>query len=300
MTMKLKQRYDVAGRTVFITGAARGIGAESARRLHAKGANVALVGLEPDRLEALAAELGDRAAWFEADVTDLGALERAAEGTVQRFGGIDVGIANAGIHMTGALRTSPVAQVERALEVNLMGVWRTDRALLPYIVERQGYLLNVASLSAITNTPLMGAYTASKAAVEALTNCLRVETAPTGARIGCAYFGFIETDLVRGAFSEPSTEALLALMPGFVRRTAPLSKAIDAIEDGVARRKARVWAPRYVGGAIAVRGIVQPVLEWRAMRAKGLPEALRLADEAAAGADEQDLLLGVAARGMRK
>jgi NADP-dependent 3-hydroxy acid dehydrogenase YdfG len=65
------------GKTVLITGAARGIGAESARRLHAKGANVALAGLEPDRLESLAAELGDRATAFEADVTDAAALERA-------------------------------------------------------------------------------------------------------------------------------------------------------------------------------------------------------------------------------
>jgi NAD(P)-dependent dehydrogenase (short-subunit alcohol dehydrogenase family) len=102
-------RYEVSGRTVFITGAARGIGAESARRLHARGANVALVGLEPDRMEALAAELGDRAAVFVADTTDTGALERAVAGAVQRFGGVDVGIANAGIQMTGAVLSAPSA-----------------------------------------------------------------------------------------------------------------------------------------------------------------------------------------------
>src|SRR5512135_3581410 len=102
--------YDVNGRTVFITGAARGIGAETARRLHSKGANVALVGLEPERLEALAAELGDRAFAIEADVTDFEALERAVEATVERFGGIDVGIANAGIAYTGPLATAPMEQ----------------------------------------------------------------------------------------------------------------------------------------------------------------------------------------------
>src|SRR5208283_435895 len=88
--------FDVNGRTVFITGAARGIGAATADRLHAKGANVALVGLEPERLEENAARLGDRAAYFEADVADLDALERAVAGTVERFGGIDVAVANAG------------------------------------------------------------------------------------------------------------------------------------------------------------------------------------------------------------
>ena len=129
--------YDVNGRTVFITGAARGIGAETARRLHSKGANVALVGLEPERLEALAAELGDRAFALEADVTDFDALERAVAATVERFGGIDVGIANAGIAYTGPLATAPMEQVERTLAVNFLGVWRTDRALIAQITERR-------------------------------------------------------------------------------------------------------------------------------------------------------------------
>jgi NAD(P)-dependent dehydrogenase (short-subunit alcohol dehydrogenase family) len=81
-----RRSFDIAGRTVFSTGAARGIGAATAQRLHAKGANVALVGLEPQLLEALAARLGERAAFFEADVTDSAALQRAAAGTVERFG----------------------------------------------------------------------------------------------------------------------------------------------------------------------------------------------------------------------
>jgi NAD(P)-dependent dehydrogenase (short-subunit alcohol dehydrogenase family) len=85
--------FDVNGRTVFITGAARGIGAATAERLYAKGANLALVGLEPDLLEANAARLGDRAAAFTADVTDLDALQHAVAATIERFGAIDVGIA---------------------------------------------------------------------------------------------------------------------------------------------------------------------------------------------------------------
>src|SRR5580704_17545453 len=117
--------FDVSGRTVLITGAARGIGAGAAERLHAKGANVALVGLEPERLEENAARLGDRAAYFEADVSDLDALQRAVRGAVERFGGIDVAIANAGIAFTGSLASAPVEQVERTLAVNLLGVWRT-------------------------------------------------------------------------------------------------------------------------------------------------------------------------------
>jgi NAD(P)-dependent dehydrogenase (short-subunit alcohol dehydrogenase family) len=290
--------YDVNGRTVFITGAARGIGKATAERLHSKGANVALVGLEPDRLEENAAKLGDRAASFETDVTDLAALERAVKATVQRFGAIDVAIANAGIAFTGALATAPVEQVERTLAVNLLGVWRTDRAVIEQIVKQRGYLLNISSLSAISHGPMMGPYTTAKAGVDALSDALRQETIPSGAMVGCAYFGFLDTDLVRAAFAEPSGEALSGRLPGFIRNPAPLSKAIDAIERGIQRRSPRVWAPRWVGPMLALRGILQPLTERQAAADPAqLNEAMRLADEANR-AGGQDPLLGVAAKAL--
>lgn len=290
-----RARYDVAGRTVFITGAARGIGAEAARRLHAAGANVALVGLEPDLLAALAERLGPRAAWFEADVTDPDALSRAVDGTIGRFGRIDVAIANAGIQFMGRMATMPREHFERTLEVNLFGTWRTDRAVLDEIVRNRGYLLNISSLSAASHTPLMGAYTASKAGVEAMTDALRVELAHTGARVGCAYFGFIDTDLVKASFAHPSTVGLTAMLPKFVAQPAPLPLAVDAIERGVARRSARIWAPRFVGAALALRGILQPLTEFQLRHSKGLPESLRLADPDPSRPDEQDAVLGVSA-----
>ncbi len=290
--------YDVEGRTAFITGAARGIGAAAARRLHAKGANVALVGLEPERLRAAAEQLGERAIWFEVDVTDLEALEGAVAGTVERFGGIDVAIANAGIAFSGPLASAPVEEVERTLAVNLLGVWRTDRAVIEQIRKRRGYLLNIASASAIVHTPLMGPYTCAKSGVEALTDALRVESAPAGAAVGCAYFGFIDTDLVRAAYARPSTELMNEAAPAFLRDPAPLSKAIDAIERGIERRAARVWYPRWVGAAIALRGVLQPLIERRALADSArLSEAMRLTEqEHAEGAD--DPLLGVAARAL--
>ncbi len=289
--------YDVRGRTAFVTGAARGIGAETARRLHGKGANVALVGLEPERLKALASELGERALALEADVTDLSALEAAVAATVERFGGIDVGIANAGIAFTGPLATAPVEQVERTLAVNFLGVWRTDRALIGQISEKRGYLLNIASLAAVAHGPLMGPYTAAKAGVEALTDSLRMETV-TGAKVGCAYFGFIDTDLVRASFKQPSAEAMGGRMPGFIRNPAPLSKAVNAIERAIERRSARVWAPRWVGAAILLRGPLQAFAERRLLRE---PELLKAGLEAARSSQEarsQDPLLGVAVQAL--
>lgn len=292
------ENFDVNGRTVFITGAARGIGAGVAERLHAKGANVALVGLEPERLEALAARLGDRAAAFEADVSDYDALERAVRATVERFGTLDVAIANAGIAFTGTLATAPIEQVERTLAVNFLGVWRTDRAVIKHVMERRGYLLNIASLAAISHAPLMGPYTASKAGVEALTDALRQETMPSGARVGCAYFGFIDTDLVRASFAQPSTQAAMGRAPGFLRNPVPLSRAVDAIERGVQRRSARVWAPRWVGPMLTLRGLVQPLTERQTTADAGvLAEGMRMAEQSSHESGE-DLQLGVAAKAL--
>ena len=107
----MRQRLE--NKVVMITGAARGIGAETARRAAAKGARVSLVGLEPERLRALADELGDRAAWFEADVTDQASMDGAVAGTVAAFGGIDVVLANAGVGNSGTVAISP-ADVLRA------------------------------------------------------------------------------------------------------------------------------------------------------------------------------------------
>jgi NAD(P)-dependent dehydrogenase (short-subunit alcohol dehydrogenase family) len=291
--------YTIVGRTAFITGAARGIGAAVAERLHARGANVALVGLEPERLEQNAIRLGgERAAWFEADVSDAEALQAAVAGTVERFGGIDIAIANAGVAFVGGLARSPAEQIERTLAVNLLGVWRTDRAVIEQIIARRGYLLNVSSLSAVWHTPLMGAYTAAKAGVEALTDALRAETAPSGARVGCAYFGFIDTDLVRAAYAQPSAQLVNAGTPAFLTDPIPLPRAVDAIERGIERRAARLWAPRWVGLAIALRGITQPLLERAARRDSAtLSEALRLADSAP---EERavDPLLGVASQAL--
>lgn len=291
---------DLRGKTVCITGAARGIGAASAERLHARGANVALVGLEPELLHERAQRLGERAAAFEADVTDLAALQQTVAATVERFGGIDVAIANAGISFTGTLATAPVEQVERTLAVNLLGVWRTDRAVIGELERSGGYLLNISSLSAVAHAPMMGPYTTAKAGVEALSDALRLESAPKGVAVGCAYFGFLDTDLVRASFASPSAQAMTGRMPAFMRNPAPLSQAIEAIERGVAERSARVWAPRWIGPMLLLRGLLQPLSERRALRdMPHLAEGVRMAEETAETAEHHPVL-GVAAAATRR
>ena len=282
-----RPEYEIAGRTALITGAARGIGAATARRLHERGANVVLVGLEPELLGALADELGERALPYEADVTDMGALERGVAAAVERFGGLDVAVANAGIANGGTIMSAPVEAVERTFDVNLMGVWRTNRAVLPELVKRRGYLLNVASLAAASHGPLLGPYSAAKAGVEALSDSLRGEMLPSGVAVGCAYFGFIDTDLVRAGRASASSRAMEGELPEYLRRPIPVTAAAEAIERGIRRRAPRVWAPWFVGPLLALRGVLQPLSERRLARSRALPEALRLAEDPA----EEDALV---------
>jgi NAD(P)-dependent dehydrogenase (short-subunit alcohol dehydrogenase family) len=266
-----------AGKVALITGAARGIGAATAARLHEKGASVALVGLEPELLEANSARL-ERSAWFEADVTDTDALNDAVERVVRRFGRLDIVVANAGVHYVGAFATAPLETLEREIEINLLGVLRTDHAVLPHLLESKGYLLNVASLAAAAHAPLMTSYAASKAGVEGLSNSLRAELHSRGVDVGCAYFGFIDTDMVRESFAHASTKSLLGLLPGFVRKPVSVEHAVSAIELGILGRRARVWAPRYVGLALAARGWLQPLTEARVRRSGRVEQAVALTE----------------------
>ena len=249
------------GKTVFITGAARGLGAETARRVAARGANVALVGLEPEELERVAAQCGANAAWFECDVTDVEALERAVDGTVDRFGGIDVVMANAGIAPMGMTRSMDPMAFERTIEINLLGVWRTVRACLPHVIERRGYVYITASMAAAGHAPGMAAYAASKAGAEAFGDSLRAEVKHLGVDVGVGYFGFIDTDMVRGADAHPATAAIRENMTGPLSKTYPLSKAGKAIADGIENRSRWVVVPGWARAMIFARTFLQPLIE---------------------------------------
>jgi NAD(P)-dependent dehydrogenase (short-subunit alcohol dehydrogenase family) len=253
--------WTTRGRTVFITGAARGLGAETARRVAARGGNVALVGLEPDELQRVAAQCGTNAAWFECDVTEVDELGRAVQGALDRFGGIDVVMANAGIAPMGMTRSMDPMAFERTIEINLLGAWRTVRACLPHVIERRGYVYITASMAAAGHAPGMAAYAASKAGVEAFADSLRAEVKYLGVDVGVGYFGFIDTDMVRGADSHPATSTLREQMSGPLNKTYPVSKAGKAIADGIENRSRWVVVPPWARAMIVARTLIQPLLE---------------------------------------
>ena len=269
----------ISGQVVFVTGAARGIGAAAAKQLAARGAKVALVGLEPDELAQVAADCGPDAAWFEADVTDTAALETAVQGAVERFGGIDVVIANAGIATGGPIRSMDPGAWERVVEVNLLGSWRTVRATLPHVVARRGYVLQVASVAAFVHGPFMSAYAASKAGVEAFADSLRTEVAHLGVDVGVAYFFWIDTDMVRGADARSGLSGLRRrITKGPLSRVYPVSDVATAVAEGVERRARHVFVPRWIRAMLLLRGPLATLADRQARREVPAMEQQMLAE----------------------
>ena len=255
-------------KSVFVTGAARGIGRETARQLVAAGYDVALVDLLADEVEEAAAALGERALPLVADVTDQASLADAAAQAARRFGGIDAAVANAGIADLSPILGGDRARQQRMLDINLGGVLDTLRATAPYVIERRGYLLSIASAAAISHLPLLGVYGATKAGVEALSDSLRIELRSRGVQVGVGYFLLIKTPLLDG----PGSELLPVLERGLgwpMNRRIPVERAGQAIVAGIERRSRRVYAPGLVGPMLPLRQLLAPVIEQQ-MRLTGV------------------------------
>jgi len=267
----MRRARDLAGQVTVVTGAARGIGALTARRLAAQGARVALLGLEPGELARECAACGPAARWWEADVTDEQALAAAARDVRAAFGRVDVVVANAGIAIGGPFRYSDARSFARVIEVNLLGSVATARAFLPALLDSQGYLLQVASLAALTPAPLMAAYCASKSGAEAFAGALRTEVAHHGVRVGVAYLSWTDTDMVRGADEHPVLREMRARLPLRAGRTYPAASAADALVRGIARRAPRVYGQWWLPPMQLARGVL-PLIPAR-VTAAGLPAA---------------------------
>ncbi|MBV2366399.1 SDR family oxidoreductase [Streptomonospora nanhaiensis] len=256
-----RRRYPgLAGRTAVITGAARGVGALLARRLADQGVRTALVGLEPDELAATAKDCGAESDWWQADVTDAAALEAAAAAITERHGRVDIVVANAGIATGGPFAHTEAASFDRVIEVNLLGSIATARAFLPALLESRGYLLQIASLAAITPAPLMAAYCAGKSGVEAFAHCVRPEVAYKGVDVGVAYLTWTDTDMVRGADADAELREMRSRLPWPLNRTFPLEPAVDNIVAGIARRRAHVYGQPWLRALQGVRGALPGVI----------------------------------------
>jgi NAD(P)-dependent dehydrogenase (short-subunit alcohol dehydrogenase family) len=265
----------IAGQVVLVTGAARGIGAALARRLAARGARLALAGLEPERLAATCASLGEGHAWVECDVTRQSSLEHAVATLHAHFGRLDVVVANAGIASNGTVAVTPVEALARVIDVNLTGVVRTVHATLPHVRAARGYYLLVSSAAAFAPMPGLATYAASKAGVEQFGNAFRMEMAPHGVGVGTAHLIWIDTDMVRDTQADlPSfTEALRRLPPPF-GTIVPLATCAEALAEAVIRRERRVFVPGSLSFFAKARALLASRL---AERTLGAAHATRLA-----------------------
>ncbi|MET7288629.1 SDR family oxidoreductase [Streptomyces sp. NPDC005573] len=253
-------RVGLEGQVAVVTGAARGVGELLARKLSARGVKVALVGLEEDLLKEVSGRLHSESAHWYADVTDHEAMSRVAREVKERFGKVDIVVANAGVAAGGPFIASDPEAWRRVIEVNLIGSAVTARAFLPVLVESRGYLLQIASLAAITPAPMMSAYCASKSGVEAYAHCLRAEVGHQGVRVGVGYLSWTDTDMVRGADQDDVMRELRQRLPWPSNKTYPLGPAVDRIVDGIERRSAHVYGQWWLRGMQSVRGYLPAVI----------------------------------------
>jgi NAD(P)-dependent dehydrogenase (short-subunit alcohol dehydrogenase family) len=257
--------YNLNGKVALVTGAARGIGYETARHLHLRGASVAVVDLDAGEAREAAERIGERTIGIGADVTDHAAIMGAVAETVERFGGLDVVVANAGIAQ-GQMATTrgiSVEEWERVFEVDLLGVWRTVRAALPQIVERRGHVVVTSSVYAFMNGVFNSPYAVAKAGVESMGRALRIELMPLGASASVAYFGWVDTKLVQDASERPHSHHLRENTPDFLLKRIHPSEAGAAIVAGIEERAPRIFAPKWWRYVSALRGILNPLLDRR-------------------------------------
>ena len=273
----------VNGKVALITGGANGIGAEVARRLHAKGAKLVLTDLDAGQLKDVAAGLGeDRVLTVVADVRELSAMQAAADMAVERFGGIDIVMANAGIGAFGSVLEIDPEAFKTVVDVNLMGVFYTVRAALPSVIERRGYVLVVSSLAAFAAAPGMASYDASKAGVEHFANSLRLELAYRGVDVGSAHMSWIDTPMVRESKELSTFQEMLAKLPGPLKKTTSVQECGEAFVKGIEGRKSRIYCPSWVGLARWIRPLIATPVAERDIR-KFTPDLLpRMDAEAAA------------------
>lgn len=239
----------VNGKVVLITGGANGVGAELARGLHARGAKLVLTDLDEIPLKDVASRLDeDRVLSVVADVRDLSAMQAAVAAGTDRFGGIDVVVANAGIAVYGSVLNADPAAFKTILDVNALGVFHTVKAALPSVIERRGYVLIVSSTAAYAPLPGAASYNLSKAGVEHFANALRLEVAHLGVAVGSAHMMWIDTPLVRESKADLSSlREMINGMPGPLRKTTSVQKCGDTFIKGIEGRKRQVNCPEWVG-----------------------------------------------------
>ena len=276
-----RQLPDLAGKVVVITGGTGGIGGATAREVLARGARVAILDINPEAPRIAEAMSAACAMGVVADVSSREAMNDAMAAVVDRFGRIDVAIANAGILTPAAtLRRTPEAAIEAAFAVNVTGVINTVHAAMDHLIAQRGQIVLISSVFAFLNGMGVIPYAMTKSAVEALGRGLRVELAPHGVTTTTAYFSLIDTNMIRdGVDSDPVVGQLLDALPAPFRLRLPPEIAAEALADGIANRSVRVVVPARWKLISALRGLINPLLDARLARDHDTLDVIAQLDE---------------------
>lgn len=275
-------RYDLAGRTVLITGSTGGLGTALADALRRRGANLALLDLDADLAQQQAADLGPEtvARGWSADVRDLDSLTAAIDAAAEHFGRLDVIIANAGVGAVAPLESMDPEAFERIIDINLNGVWRTFRAALPHVKQTGGYLLAVSSMAAFVHSPLNGPYVASKAGVWALCDATRLEVRHHGVGVGSVHPTFFQTPMMDDVHADPAATTLWGGNKSGLWKMIPIETVVDSVVSGIERRADLVVPTRLNAVAARVPGLVRPIIDRIAFRGTTIPDAIDQASPA--------------------
>ena len=282
-------KYDLRDKVALITGGTGGIGYATAHELLRRGAKVVIVDIDPDSPNIAERMSSHSALGVVADVRERATLDLAVAEAVDRFGQIDIAIANAGILPPAAtLRTTPISSIDAVLAVNVNGVVNTVHAAADQVIAHRGQFVLISSVFAFLNAMGTIPYAMSKAAVEQLGRGLRVELAAHGVSSTVAYFSLIETDMIKhGVDANPLVAELLAALPRPLLKRLQPDAAATALVEGLVHRSPRVMAPYRWKPISALRGLIAPALDPQLARNKRTLAALTELDARGAPARTQ-------------
>ena len=274
----MAKRLNFQDRVVLITGGGQGIGAELVRETLARGGIPIVVEYNPEREADIRAAIGNQGSVHIADVRDRAAMENIVDDIVARFGRLDVVIANAGIEGFGPVWAMPAKDFEAVVEINVLGAYRSIQPALPHVIAAGGHVLTISSIAGLVAQPIGSAYSTSKAAVDMMMRCFRMDLLDTGASASAAYFGIIPTAMGNEVNANPVMAGAVKALPTRLLGVTPPPSAAEAakkIMDGIERRKARIYAPWMVRSTYLIRGFLAQMDDFQSRTLMGLPKLIK-------------------------
>lgn len=205
--------FDLTGRKALITGATGGLGEAIARALHMQGAIVGLHGTRKEKLDSLAAELGERVFVFPANLSDRDEVKALGQKAEEEMGGIDILVNNAGITKDGLFVRMSDEDWDTVLNINLTSVFSLTREIThPMMRRRHGRIINISSIVGVTGNPGQANYCASKAGLIGFSKSLAQEIASRNVTVNCIAPGFIESAMT-DKLNEKQKDAIMSSIP---------------------------------------------------------------------------------------